>query len=123
MATRLINVDRYTPMLLPPDIREWIPENHMVHFIIEAVDHLNLSGFKVNSRGSGSKQYSPSMMLILLIYCYATGRFSSRQIEAATYSDVIVRFICGGDLHPDHDTVCTFRQNMKPNLQNAGKRT
>ena len=111
MAIRLINVDRNTPMLLPPDIREWIPGNHMVHFIIEAVDHLKLSGFKVNSRGSGSKQYSPSMMLVLLVYCYATGRFSSRQIEAATYSDVIVRFICGGDLHPDHDTVCSFRRN------------
>jgi len=51
------------------------------------------------------------MMLVLLIYCYATGRFSSRQIEAATYSDVIVRYICGGDLHPDHDTICTFRRN------------
>ena len=98
-------------MILPPDIREWIPENHMVHFIIEAVEQINLNGFKINVRGSGSEQYSPSMMLVLLIYCYATGRFSSRQIEAATYSDVIVRYICGGDLHPDHDTICTFRRD------------
>ena len=50
------------------------------------------------------------MMLSLLIYCYATGRFSSRSIEAATYSDVAVRYICGGDTHPDHDTICTFRR-------------
>jgi len=50
------------------------------------------------------------MMLVLLVYCYATGRFSLRQIENATYSDVVVRYICGGDLHPDHDTICTFRR-------------
>jgi len=111
MALRLKIVDRHTPMILPPDIRDWIPENHMVHFIIEAVEQMNLSGFKINVRGSGSEQYSPSMMLVLLIYCYATGRFSSRQIEAATYSDVVVRYICGGDLHPDHDTICTFRRD------------
>jgi len=111
MALRLKIVDRDTPMILPPDIREWIPENHMIHFIIEAVEQINLIGFKINVRGSGSEQYSPSMMLVLLIYCYATGRFSSRQIEAATYSDVVVRYICGGDLHPDHDTICTFRRD------------
>jgi len=111
MAVRLKIVDRETPMMLPPDIREWIPKDHIVLFIIEAVALMGLKGFKVNTRGSGSEQYSPRMMLVLLIYCYATGRFSSRQIEAATYSDVIVRYICGGDLHPDHDTICTFRRN------------
>ena len=111
MAVRLKIVDRDTPMMLPPDIREWIPKDHIVLFIIEAVALMGLKGFKVNASGSGSEQYSPNMMLVLLIYCYATGRFSSRQIEAATYSDVIVRYICGGDLHPDHDTICTFRRN------------
>ena len=111
MAVRLKIVDRETPMMLPPDIREWIPKDHIVLFIIEAVAFMGLKGFKVNTSGSGSEQYSPGMMLVLLIYCYATGRFSSRQIEAATYSDVIVRYICGGDLHPDHDTICTFRRN------------
>ena len=49
-------------------------------------------------------------MLPLLIYCYATGRFTSRVIEVATYCDVAVRYICGGDQHPDHDTICTFRR-------------
>ena len=53
----------------------------MVHFIIDAVEMLNLQGFSVNSRGSGSPQYPPQMMLALLIYCYATGRFSSRAIK------------------------------------------
>jgi len=109
MSANFINVDRDTPMLLPPDLRDWIPENDLVHFVIDAVDTLNLNGFSVNTRGSGSPQYPPSMMLSLLIYCYATGRFSSREIEQATYLDVAVRYICGGDKHPDHDTICTFR--------------
>ena len=110
MGPRLVSIDRASPMLFPPDLREWIAEDHMVNFIIDAVDQLNLSSFKTNWKGSGSEQYPPSMMLALLIYCYATGRFSSRAIESATYCDVAVRYICGGDQHPDHDTICTFRR-------------
>jgi transposase len=101
-------------MFLPPDLRDWLPVNHIAHFILEAVEQLNLKNFKLNHRGSGSEQYPPSMMLTLLIYCYATGRFSSRAIEAATYSDIVVRFICGGDCHPDHDTICSFRRENGP---------
>ena len=109
MSTRLINVDRQTQMLLPPDMRDWVPERHMVHFILEAIEHLDLSCFRLNWRGTGNKQYPPSMMLALLVYCYATGRFGSRRIEEATYSDVIVRYICANH-HPDHDTICAFRR-------------
>jgi len=86
----------------------------MVHFIVEAVEQLPLHGFQVNVRGTGSAQYPPTMMLSLLIYCYATGRMGSRQIEAATHTDVAVRYICGGDHHPDHDTICTFRRQNGP---------
>src|SRR5713101_8835305 len=57
---------------------------------------------------TGSEQYPPTMMLALLIYCYATGRFGSRTIEAATYSDVAVRYLCA-NLHPDHSSICEFR--------------
>ena len=110
MSTRLVNVDRNSPMLLPPDLRDWVPANHIVHFLIEAVEALDLRGFKVNTRGTGSEQYPPSLLLMLLIYCYATGRFASRVIEAATYCDVTVRYLCGGVHHPDHDTICTFRR-------------
>jgi len=109
MGVRLKNIDRDTPMLMPPDLRDWLPDNHMVHFILEAVEKVGLVGFQVNHRGSGSEQYPPSMMLSLLIYCYATGRMSSRQIEGASYYDVAVRYICGGSHHPDHDTICKFR--------------
>jgi transposase len=99
------------PMLLPPDLRDWVPEDDMVHFVIEAVEQmpLKLDRFAVNHRGTGSQQYSPRMMLALLVYCYANGIFSSRRIERATYRDVAVRFLTG-DSHPDHDTICAFRR-------------
>ena len=96
-------------MLMPPDLRDWLPEDHMVHFILDVVQSMDFSGFSVNQRGTGSRQYPPSMLLALLVYCYCTGRFSSRVIEEATYCDVAVRYICAGS-HPDHDTICTFRR-------------
>ncbi len=109
MAVRFINIDHDTPLLLPPDLRDWVPENHLVHFIMAAVDELDLSGAPVNVRGSGSEQYPPRMLLGLLIYSYATGVFSSRQIERCTYDSVATRLLCA-DTHPDHDTLCTFRR-------------
>jgi len=81
----------------------------MVHFILDVVEAADTSGFSINQRGTGSKQYSPSMLLALLVYCYCTGRFSSRVIEDASYYDVAVRYLCA-DAHPDHDTICTFRR-------------
>jgi len=119
MAARLKNLDRESPMLFPPDLRDWIPENHIVHFLIGAVDQLPVEDFNINHRGTGDEQYPPRMMLCLLIYCYATGRFSSRVIEEATWSDVMVRYICGGDLHPDHDTICTFRRTNRELFEKA----
>jgi transposase len=109
MSIRFVNVDRDQRLLLPPDLREWIPKDDLVHFVIEAVDGMDLSSFKVNERGTGSAQYPPRMMLSLLIYCYANGIFSSRRIERATYRDIAVRYLTG-DTHPDHDTICTFRR-------------
>ena len=113
MAERFVEVDRNTPMLLPADLREWVPEDDLVHFVLEAVKTLPTTEFVVNERGSGYAQYPPSMMLALLIYCYANGIFSSRRIERATYRDLGVRFLTG-DTHPDHDTICSFRrQNQR----------
>lgn len=96
-------------MLLPPDLREWVAEDDMVHFVIASVEAMRLSTLKVNRRGSGSEQYPPRMMLALLIYGYANGIFSSRRIERATYRDVSVRYLTA-DTHPDHDTICAFRR-------------
>ena len=96
-------------MLLPVDLRQWVPEDDLVHFVINAVETMNMSALAVNQRGSGSKQYPPRMMLALVIYCYANGLFGSRRIERATYRDVAVRYLTG-DTHPDHDTICAFRR-------------
>jgi transposase len=109
MAARYIIVDHDTPLLLTPDLREWVPENHLVHFIMDAVEQLDLGAAKVNEGGTGDAQYPPGMLLALLIYSYATGMFSSRAIERASYENVAVRLLCG-DTHPDHDTVCAFRR-------------
>ena len=108
MSARFVNLDRQTPMLLPCDLRDWVPADHIVHFILDAVAELPRHHFHVNHRGTGSEQYPPAMMLALLIYCYATGRFGSRTIEAATHSDVAVRYLCA-NTHPDHDSICAFR--------------
>ena len=98
---------------MPPDLREWIPEDDIAHFILEAVERVSMRKFHVNERGTGSAQYHPRMMLGLLIYCYVNGVFSSRRIERATYRDIGCRFITA-NLHPDHDTIAKFRrENME----------
>ena len=113
MGDSFITIDRNTPMLLPPDLREWVPSDDMVHFVLEAVADIPLSAFQVNRRGSGDRQFPPRAMLALLIYCYANGVFGSRRIERATYRDVAVRYLMA-DTHPDHSTICLFRrQNVQ----------
>ena len=81
MSRRLVNIDRETPLLLPVDLREWVADNELAHFVLEAVEVCDLRTAVVNERGSGSAQYPPGMLLAVLIYCYATGVFSSRRIE------------------------------------------
>jgi transposase len=112
MAAKFVSIDHDTPLLLPPTLRDWLPSNHMVYFIMDAVNSLDLSAARVNERGTGSAQYPPSMMLGLLIYSYATGTFSSRRIETLTFENVAVRFLCA-DTHPDHDSICKFRRENK----------
>ena len=109
MATRFVSVDRDTPLLLPPNLRDWVPDDHLVHFLLDAVDALDLRQVRVNTRGTGSEQYPPAMLLGLLLYSYATGTFGSRRIEQSTYDSVPVRLLTA-DTHPDHDTLCTFRR-------------
>jgi len=110
MARRLVNIDRDTPMLMPPSIQDWVSEDDMAHLVLDAVALIDPNSLRYNWRGSGSQQYPPELMLALLIYCYAHGIFSSRKIQRATYRDVAVRFITG-DTHPDHDTIATFRRD------------
>ena len=107
--SRFVDCGRDQAFLLPPDLRDWVPEDDLAHFRIEAVERVDMGAFKVNYRGTGSAQYHPRMMLALLIYCYANGIFSSRRIERATRRDLGVRFVAANS-HPDHDTVATFRR-------------
>ena len=65
MSERFVNIDRETPMLFAEDMRSWLPENHLVHFVVDAVNEIDVSSFKVNKRGCGSEQYPPQMMLAL----------------------------------------------------------
>ena len=110
MMPKFINAHRDQPFLLPPDMRDWVPEDDLAHFVVEAVDRVPMESFRVNERGTGSSQYPPRVMLALLVYCYANGVFGSRRIERATYRDVGVRYVAA-NLHPDHDTICSFRRN------------
>jgi transposase len=113
MAARFVSIDRDTPLLLPPELRDWVPAGHLAHLIIDAVELLDLQQLKVNHRGTGSEQYPPRMLLALLIYSYATGTFGSRRIEQNTHDSVPVRLIAA-DTHPDHDTICAFRRETVP---------
>ena len=106
-------------MMFPEDMRDWLPKNHLVHFIVDAVNQIGVGSFRINKRGTGDEQYPPDMMLALLIYSYATGRFGSRTIEAATYTDVAIRYICGGIAHPDHSVICAFRKDNKGAFEEA----
>jgi len=108
MAPRFKTVDREQLMLLPPDLKEWIPQDDMVHFFIETATLVPECKFTLNQAGTGNEQYHPHMMLALLLYSYSHGIFSSRKIERLTWKDVSVRYLCG-NLHPDHDTICSFR--------------
>lgn len=109
MSARFQNVDRHTPMFLPPTIQEWVREDDLAHFILEALAEMDLSSAVINERGSGDAQYPPMMMMAVLVYCYAHGIMSSRHIEQATYQNVAVRFL-SADLHPDHDSIASFRR-------------
>ena len=118
MGSRFVNIDRDTPLLLPPNLRDWVPADHLAHFVVDAAEALDLRQVKVNNRGTGDAQYPPAMMLGLLIYSYATGTFGSRRIEQSTHDNVAVRFLTA-DTHPDHDTICTFRRENGPLLSES----
>jgi transposase len=107
-------VDRQTAFLLPPSVDEWLPERHLARFVVEVIEQLDLSAMERAYRGSGSACYHPGMLLGLLVYGYATGVFSSRKLERASYDSVAFRFIAAND-HPDHDTIAAFRRRfLKP---------
>jgi transposase len=108
--------DRQTGFLMPPSVDEWLPQRHLARFAVEVVDGLDLSAMSKSYRGSGSASYHPAVLLSLLVYGCATGVFSSRKLERASYDSVAFRFIAAND-HPDHDTIATFRRRFLKEIE------
>ena len=114
--TRFVTVNRDTAYLLPPSVDDWLPKDHLARFVVDIVDQLDLSELTRQYRGTGSDAYHPAVMLGLFIYGYATGVFSSRRIEAATYESVAFRYIAANE-QPDHDSLCTFRKRFLKQIE------
>jgi len=110
MGQNFIGCDREQGLLLPPDLREWLPEGHLAWFVIEAVSELDLAAFYCEYRadGWGAAAHDPGMMVALVLYAYAVGVRSSRKIERCCHEDVAFRVICAGR-QPDHATIARFR--------------
>jgi transposase len=105
-------------LLLPPDMREWLPEGHLALFLSDVVDQMDLSAIyaayeKDDDRGRAG--HHPTMMVKVLFYAYCVGKPSSRKIERATYEDVAFR-VLAGDQHPDHDSIADFRKRQLTSL-------
>jgi transposase len=109
-------IDRDTGFLLPPSVDEWLPEKHLARFVVEVIDGLDLSAMSGSYRGTGSASYHPRLLLGILVYGYATGVFSSRRLERATYDSVAFRFVAANQ-HPDHDTIAAFRRRFLPRIE------
>ena len=109
--------DRDTDFLMPPSVNEWLPERHLARFIVEVIEKLDLRSMTGSYRGSGSASYHPAVLLGILVYGYATGVFSARKLERATYDSVAFRFVAGNE-HPDHDTIASFRRRFLEQIRN-----
>ena len=114
--SHFIVADRKTDYLLPPSLDDWLTEDHLARYIVEVVDQLDLSKLTRQYAGRGSKAHHPATLLAILVYGYATGVFSSRKLERATYNSVAFRYIAAGS-HPDHDTLATFRRRFLGELE------
>src|SRR5689334_12942400 len=107
-------VDRDTGFLMPPLVDDWLPERHLARFVVEVIAGHDLRAMTGSYRGCGEASYHPAVLLGILVYGYATGVFSSRKLERATYDSVAFRFVAANQ-HPDHDTIAAFRRRfLKP---------
>src|SRR6516165_10545026 len=109
MSQNFIERGREQGFLLPPDVRDWLPADHLAWFVIDAVAQMDLSAFYAAYRadGHGRAAYEPSMVVTLVLYAHATGQRSSRAIERCCRQDVAYRVITG-NLVPDHATIARF---------------
>src|SRR5438270_6194308 len=109
MGPRFVACDRDQSFLMPPDLREWLPEGHLAWFVIDTVAAMNLDPFYAAYRVDGRARpaYDPAMMVALLLYAYARGIRSSRVIERACVEDVAFRVVAAQQ-RPDHATIARF---------------
>jgi transposase len=110
MPKNFIACDRDQALLMPPSLRDWLPENHLTWTILDAVREMDLGAFygAYRADGHGRPAYEPSMMVALLLYAYAKGNRSSRAIERCCTEDVAYRVIAANQA-PDHSTIAEFR--------------
>jgi len=117
MPQNFIECDREQVLLMPPSLREWLPEDHFAWFVLAAVEEMDLSAFYAAYRldGHGRAAHEPAMMVALLLYAYAKGQRSSRGIERACVEDVAYRVFAANQV-PDHCTIARFRQRHEAAL-------
>jgi transposase len=110
MPTSYIPYEPTQDFLLPPSLQEWLPQDHLAHFISDTVDQLDLCAFYARYEGGGSRNqpFHPAMMVKVLVYAYASGVFSSRKIAKKLHEDVAFRVLAAGNF-PKHRTICEFR--------------
>jgi transposase len=110
VSCNFVSVDRDQLMLMPPSMTEWLPEDHLVWFVLDVVDEFDLSAFVARYRadGRGGAAYHPAMMVALLVYAYAVGERSSRSIQRRCVEDVAFR-VAAANHAPDHATIARFR--------------
>ena len=116
MSRTFKTVDYAQALNLTVRLGDCLPPDHLARFVVDSVAQLDLSALYAHYGTRGGEPYAPEVLLGLLLYGYATGVFSSRKIERATYEAVPFRFIAG-NLHPDHDTLATFRRAFLPELK------
>src|SRR5947209_10713879 len=116
MSRRFKKVDYDQALDLTVRLGDCLPPDHLARFVVDSVAQLDLSALYAKYGSRGGEPYAPELLLGLLLYGYATGVFSSRKIERANYEAVPFRFIAG-NLHPDHDTLATFRRTFLPELK------
>ena len=110
MPTSYLPYEPTQDFLLPPSLQEWLPQDHLAHFISDTVDQLDLGAFYQRYEGGGSRNqpFHPAMMVKVLVYGYASGVFSSRKIAKKLHEDVAFRVLAAGNF-PKHRTICDFR--------------
>jgi len=115
MARKFTMIDYEKALDQTVTIRDVLPPDHLARFIVKVISWLDLTAIYAQYAPVGGEAYAPEMLLALLFYGYATGVFSSRKIEKATYESISFRFLAGG-WHPDHDTIANFRRTFLPEI-------